>query len=32
MVCGLHHFGIISLRRRYTTKHDEVSRRLLFSA
>ncbi|MDO9580071.1 MAG: hypothetical protein Q7J06_05825, partial [Bacteroidales bacterium] len=32
MVCGFHHFDIIKLRRRYTTKHDEVSRRLLLSS
>ena len=32
MVCGFHHFVMISLRGRYTTKHGEVSRRLLFSA
>jgi len=30
--CAVHHFAIIILRRRYTTKHGEVSRRLLFSA
>jgi hypothetical protein len=32
MVCGFYHFVMISLRRRYTTKHCEVSRTLLFSA
>jgi len=32
MVCGVHLFVIILLRERYTTKHGEVSRRLIFSA
>jgi len=32
MMSGNHHLVIIKLRRRYTTKHGEVSRRLLFSA
>jgi hypothetical protein len=31
MVCDFHHLAMIKLRRRYTTKHGEVSRRLLLS-